>query len=183
MTMLTFQRIDLQDHLRRLRTNPGEDDLKRIEQLRGSINAEFVELEALQRGVSDIPASFSIMPEKDDIFAFDNLDEEEAAFDSDDDHPASDQNHPAPASGLVSPEFRTLALPSTFHDPYPPHCAVELTLRTQQALQQLNALRGAIADKSFQYSHIIREAPRKNVRTRARSGISKLNNIISFHCR
>jgi hypothetical protein len=177
--MLIFQRIDLQDRVRRLPRNPREEDVKQVDQLRGSINAELVELETLQRSVSDISASILIIQEKDDSAAFDDLDEDDSAYDF-----ATSDNHPsAPSSDTVPPEFRSFPMPSTFKDPHPPHCAMELTLRTRQALRHLNALRGAIADKSFQYSHVIRVAPRKSVRTRARSAISKLNNIISFHCR
>ena len=176
---LTFWRIDLQDRLRRLPRNPREDHLKQIDQLRASINAEFVELETLQHGVSDISASFVTMQEKDDASAFDDLDED----DLDDHDLGSDDHDSATSSEMVMPECRTLAMPSTCKVPHPTHCAMELALRNQQALRHLSALRGAIADKSFQYSHVIRPAPRKSVHTRARSAISKLNNIISFHCR
>jgi hypothetical protein len=56
-----FQRIDFQDRLRRLQKNPLEEDAKQIEQLRGSINAEFGELETLQRAISDILATSVII--------------------------------------------------------------------------------------------------------------------------
>jgi hypothetical protein len=178
--MLTFQRIDLQDRLRRLPANPREEDLKQIEQLRGSIGAEFAELETLQLSVSDVFGSFVVMQEKDDAFAFDDLDEDDSALENQD-LPVPDTAAEVPE--VVPAETRPLAMPSTLKAPHPPHCAMELTVRTRQALRHLNALRGAIADKSFQYSHVIRVAPRKSVRTRARSAISKLNNLISFHCR
>ena len=154
--------------------------MKHIERLRASLNAEFVELEALQRTVSDIPAAFTIVEQEDEIAAFNDLDEDISAFDA----AASDnQADRVSAPDMMPAEFRTLAIPSTFDMSYPHLCTMELTLRVRQALRHLNALRGAIADKSFQYSHGIRVAPRKSVRTRARSAISKLNNIISFHCR
>jgi hypothetical protein len=60
---------------------------------------------------------------------------------------------------------------------------VELNLRIQQADKCLQALRDNIADKSFQYSHVIRVAPRKGVRTRGRGAITKLNGIIAYHAR
>jgi hypothetical protein len=153
--------------------------LKQIEQLRGFINAEFLELEILQRGVSDISASFVTIQENDDTARFDDLDED----DLDDHNLASGNDGPAASPEMVPEDGRTLAMPSTCKIPHPTHCAMELTLRGRQALRHLNALRGAIADKSFQYSHVVRPAPRKSVRTRARSAISKLNNMISFHCR
>jgi hypothetical protein len=183
MSMLIFHRIDLQDGLRRLPKNPREENVKQMEELRSSINAEFSRLEALQHEVSDISANLLTMPEKDDdndVAAFDDLDEDE----SDDYNPALNIDPDLAATSDIVPDaLRTLTMPSTLKDPDPLHCAVELTLRTQQALRHISALRGAIADKSFQYSHVIRVAPRKSVRTRARSVILKLNHIISFHCR
>ena len=59
---------------------------------------------------------------------------------------------------------------------------VELQLRLKQAEKCLQALWDTIADKSFQYSHVIRVAPRKGVRTRARATIIKLNFEITLHC-
>jgi hypothetical protein len=40
-----------------------------------------------------------------------------------------------------------------------------------------------IAEKSFQYSNVIRVAPRKSIRTRARMALVELDRRISFHCR
>ena len=59
---------------------------------------------------------------------------------------------------------------------------VELQLRLKQADKSLQALRDTIADKSFQYSHVICVAPRKGVRTRAQATITKLNFQIALHC-
>jgi hypothetical protein len=60
---------------------------------------------------------------------------------------------------------------------------VELDLRLDQAARIISGLRDLIAEKSFQFSDVIRVAPRKGVRTRARSTIAKLNNHIAYHCR
>lgn len=76
-----------------------------------------------------------------------------------------------------------LPMPSTSKSPNPLHQAIELTLREQQASRLLNSLRETIADKSFQHSHVLRVAPRKAVRSRARSVIIQLNSRISFYCR
>jgi hypothetical protein len=175
--LLTFQRIDLQDRLHCLQRNPTEEDLKQIEQLRISLNAEFTVLDALQRSVPDISSGFRLMLEEEDASAFDYLDDEELEDD------VVLKNHPPALVGDVVPvESCTLPMPSTCDFPHPPHHALELTLRARQAHRHLEALQGAIADKSFQYSHVIPVAPRKSVRTRAHSAITKLNNVISFHC-
>jgi hypothetical protein len=83
---------------------------------------------------------------------------------------------------MVQPALRPLLIPSTLKDQCPSYCVVELKLRTRQVIRHLSALHGAITDKSFQYSHVIRGTPQKSVQTRAHSVISKLNAIISFHC-
>jgi hypothetical protein len=80
ISILIFQRIDLQDRLRRLPKNPREEDLKQTEELHSSINAEFARLEALQRQVSDIMPNLLTRPEKDEAAAFDDLDEDESCY-------------------------------------------------------------------------------------------------------
>jgi hypothetical protein len=83
----------------------------------------------------------------------------------------------------VSPVYSMrLPIPSTLQSPNPFHKAIELALRVQQAARLLNTLREAIADKSFQYSHVIRVAPRKTHHSHARSRIIQLNNQISLYC-
>ena len=74
-------------------------------------------------------------------------------------------------------------MPSTYEGTNLTYRTIELVLRRRQACQHLTDLRGAIADKSFQYSHVLRVAPGKMIRNRARSSIKKLNDVISFHCR
>lgn len=84
---------------------------------------------------------------------------------------------------VTRPEQRMLSMPSTWPSGDNNYRAVELELRIKQAARSLETLRELIADKSFQYSHVIRIAPRKGVHSRARSTIAKLNHRISYHCR
>jgi hypothetical protein len=60
---------------------------------------------------------------------------------------------------------------------------LELVHRISQADHQLNQIRNLIAEKSFQFSHVLRVAPRKAVATRSRTVVKKLNNEIAGHCR
>jgi len=60
---------------------------------------------------------------------------------------------------------------------------MELTLRIKQATRYLAAIREAVAEKSFQYAHVMRKSPSKGVRTRSRTVISKLNERIALRCR
>lgn len=80
-------------------------------------------------------------------------------------------------------EQRQLPIPSAWPSFDSPYRVPELKLRIPQATRTIQALRDSIADKSFQYSHVIRVAPRKGVRTRARATIAKLNQLIAYHSR
>jgi hypothetical protein len=82
---------------------------------------------------------------------------------------------------MVPVEKQTLHIPSN-QNVTPRHDDVELALRRNQARSHLHQLRELIAEKSFQYSDVIRKAPRKGVRTRARGTLKAINTQISFHC-
>jgi hypothetical protein len=57
-----------------------------------------------------------------------------------------------------------------------------LVLRKKQAAWYLAAVREAVAEKSIQYSQVMRGAPSKGVQTRSRTTIAKLDNRISWYC-
>jgi hypothetical protein len=78
-----------------------------------------------------------------------------------------DQTIPLPSNGNVSRE----------------HSGLELSHRILHAEYHLNRIRDLIADKSFQYSHVIRVSPRKSVNTRSRAAVKKLTLQISHHSR
>jgi hypothetical protein len=84
---------------------------------------------------------------------------------------------------VVHPEHRPISIPSRWVSNNDTYRHFELNLRIQQATRNISALRDLIAEKSFQFSHVIRVAPRKGVRTRSRSVIAKINFRISYHCR
>jgi hypothetical protein len=60
---------------------------------------------------------------------------------------------------------------------------LECSHRILRAEHHLNQIRNLIAEKSFQFSHIVRISPRKSVTTRSRACVKKLNQQIAFHCR
>jgi hypothetical protein len=74
---------------------------------------------------------------------------------------------PLPSNGNVGPELAQL----------------EISHRFEHANHHLNRIRDLIAEKSFQFSHVIRVAPRKAVNTRSRAEVKKINLQISIHCR
>jgi len=118
---------------------------------------------------------------------FDNIDEDN---DKDDNNPWDIIYERDEAA--ILPESRQLSMPSTWttnNDRYWEmgfnlhFREVELTLHMNQADSALNGLRETIADKSFQYSHVIRVAPCQVICTRARTAIAKLNHTIVYLCR
>ena len=63
------------------------------------------------------------------------------------------------------------------------HKNLELSLRSSRAEHHLARIRELIAEKSFQYSHVMRVSPRKGTTTRSRASLKKLNTEIALHCR
>lgn len=88
-----------------------------------------------------------------------------------------------PAStGRLQIEDRLIPLPSNGNVGLV-HAQLEIQHRISHAEYHLSRIRDLIAEKSFQYSHVIRVAPRKSVNTRSRAEVKKLNLQISVHCR
>jgi hypothetical protein len=128
-----------------------------------------------------------------------NQQEADASFDDLDDlddNPASDRrNGPPPIhlapplppadieNEIVQPEMRSISIPSNWFSVDNIYRAIEVELRISQAERTLEVLRNLVADKSFQYSHGVRTAPRKAVKTRSRSSILTINHRIAFHCK
>jgi hypothetical protein len=81
------------------------------------------------------------------------------------------------------PEHRPLSLPSHNSTEDPPYSKVELSLRVKQASQYLSAIQEAVAEKSFQYSHVMRGTHSKAIWTRSRAVIRKASDRISHCCR
>jgi hypothetical protein len=165
--------------LRQLSKNPQEENVTQIEELQQSILAQFLALEG-QQASSGISSGQTTLMDEDDITCFDDLDDTES-----DAHTAQtggEEPTLAPAN-TDRHQIRIPMMPSTSEQPAPREKVAELMLRKRQASKLLKSLRDAIADKSFQYSHVIRVAPRKRVSNRARKTIIILNNSISFYCR
>lgn len=70
-------------------------------------------------------------------------------------------------------EEQVLPLPSRQNNPSAADRDTELELRCKCADELLAKIRETIADRSFLYSHVIRGAPRKAVKTRARAKVIK----------
>ena len=140
-------RITLQDIVRRLTKNVQEDDEWHMDQLKDSIHAKFAILKAVCLKIPGI--SGIVHPPADPTsLAFDDLDDLDEPV-HDDNVVSEDQDHLIPSHSRQLPCHQLY----NFHQNI--HIQFELTLRKRQANWHLNLLREAIANKSFQYSHII----------------------------
>lgn len=196
-------RIRVQDKVRALKRQPREEDRNIVEIERAHIRVQLDHFHTLgaQTGLNLVMAAQQLAPDLS-VTAFDELEVEPA----DEDLPPG-QVWAATADSVMSdrpndveltsaaaaagpeeepvfgpPENVSLPLPSTTAGNVVLG-AVELRLREAQAVRYLDNLRELIAEKSFLYSHVIRVAPRKVVRTRARANIAKLNLSITHLCR
>lgn len=97
-----------------------------------------------------------------------------------DDHPVS-YNSP-PTNNPTQIEDLLIPLPSN-GNVASTYAQCELSHRILHANLFLNRIRNLIAEKSFQYSHIIRVSPRKGVNTQSRVAVKRLNLQISIQCR
>jgi hypothetical protein len=95
-----------------------------------------------------------------------------------------------PAPSISSPSSSSAIQIEDQHIPLPSnnnvaqsYSQLELSHRISHADHHLNRIRDLIAEKSFQYSHVIRVSPRKGVNTKSRGAVKKLNLEISIYCR
>lgn len=169
----------MQDKVHRLKKEPYEDDRLEIERLRSILGAKVENLHDLQRrAVLDFQRiePYSIV----DADIFDYSDEEDTVTEE---VPLPADSLPAESFGTVPIELCPLSIPSTALSVDHPLRSIELGLRILQAKRCLHALREAIADKSFQYLHVIRKASRQAMRLRSRKTIIKLNNQLTYYSR
>jgi hypothetical protein len=97
------------------------------------------------------------------------------------DEPAPSSNHQSSKSNEQI-EDRLIPLPSN-DNIQQDYAQLELTHRISHADHHLSRIRDLIAEKSFQYSHVIRSSPRKSVNTHSRGAVKRINFDISVHCR
>src|ERR1700742_1331607 len=162
--------IDIQDQVRRIGQQPYEDDINKVKELRDQLSLLLIHLHELQSkaGISDVGTGPAPPAEDETEFSDDELDAEDSTDSlSSDATPIERQLIPLPSHGRCPAELGQL----------------ELSLRLEQAEWHLSRLRDLIADKSFQYSHVMREAPTNAVVTKLRAAVKHLNQEITRHCR
>jgi hypothetical protein len=182
MYMLKLYRLEIQAKVRHLGRNPGTTAQQSIESAREQLTALVHELKrkTLAAGVVEVHSS-TYRTVQEPLGMWDEVVNEPMPG-----GPAQGDLNPAidePAStGAIPIENQMLPLPSNGNVGQE-HAPLELSYRIQHAENHLNRIRDLIAEKSFQFSHVIRVAPRKDVNTRSRAEVKKLNLKISVHCR
>jgi hypothetical protein len=168
MDFISYIRIELQDKVRRLGSNPLDGDQQVVEQQRQTMASMLLRLKRLQltAGVIECRPITEIPHHNETVF--DDLGDSTASSDS-----SSKPN-------LMTVEREVLHLPSHGNVPVE-YSDLELRYRLQQANIQVNRLRDIIADISFQYSQIVRDPVRKSVQTRGRKQIKSLNHNLTLH--
>ena len=177
-----FYRLKLKANVRHLRRSPGALDPMSIQSDREELSALFIQLNQIQReaGVAEPNSAVNAQSNPTDIwddFAFDPIQEEAEPVPT-----TSSATARLPAEGPIPIEDVVIPLPSNGNTSLV-YRDLEISHRTSAADEQLNHIRNLIAEKSFQFSHVIRVAPRKGVATRSRAAVKKLNNEIAEHCR
>jgi hypothetical protein len=156
--------------VRRLVAEPREEDRKAVESKRKSLASTIIHLRQLQAaaGVRNIDHGNTHPP--NDPEWNDGYGQQADAG------PGLGPEHTLPI------EQELIGLPSNGNVDGN-HGPLELLFRKQQAKTALNRVRDLIADNSFQYSHVLRQASRQALKTRSRTAISKINMDIDFQAR
>src|SRR5580704_6434090 len=132
--------------VRRLVSNPRQEDNDAIEKKREALVSMFIHLKNLQgsAGVTDI--ALQQEQNDDNETSFDDKDQEASA--------SAPAPAPAPIPGNIPVERHVISLPSNGN--FSLELAnIEINLRTKQAKTELTRIRDIIAQISFHYSHII----------------------------
>ena len=185
-------RTDVIDRIRRLNDDPREEERAQVENMRQQLTSHFSVLSSMERRLNILPGPVAHFNDGVQSAEFDDIGQ--------DDGPAATTGEPVPAAMAplteqpdpnlpITPEARTIQFPSNIglipgqhglENSMMQYREEELTVRVAQASKFLGKIREAVAEKSFQYSHIQRQAPKKSVKTRSRTVIGKLNHQLAL---
>jgi hypothetical protein len=146
-----------------------------VEQLRQALTTDLILLHSLRPALDQQEAMLAYNDDPVEDLFDDSEDEQE------DPNAGADAgllNSEPQADDLTPPEQKSLHLPSSLVNEHPLREA-ELSLRIKQASRYLAAIREAVAEKSFQYSHVIRSAASNVIRTRFRGTVTRISERIS----
>jgi len=163
--------------------------MEAIEKDHGQLTVLYVELRRAQQAANVMENNNASFVDVDGLNIWDDV-ELDIIPNSDDmplDSDAASGTAPAPALarnalGPSAIEDYLIPLPSNGNVDVG-HKNLEIAFRSSRAEHHLARIRELIAEKSFQYSHVMRVSPRKGTTTRSRASIKKLNTEIALHCR
>jgi len=163
--------------------------MEAIEKDRGQLTVLYLELRRAQQAANVMENNNAPFVDVDGLNIWDDV-ELDIIPNSDDmplDSDAASGTAPAPAPtrnalGPSAIEDYLIPLPSNGNVDIC-HRNLELSFRSSRAEHHLARIRELIAEKSFQYSHVMRVSPRKGTTTRSQASIKKLNTEIALHCR
>jgi hypothetical protein len=183
-------RLHLQAKVRQLNRAPGSVNCETIEKDRGTLTLLMSQLKEAQDHARVLSTNITSLPLPEEQEAWDDLIYEPTNLGPDSTQRTAPIRPPGPSGSRIagqssqpsSIEDQQLALPSNGNVDLK-HNDLECKHRISLAEYHLDQIRNLIAEKSFQFSHLIRAAPRKAVVTRSRAAVNKLNQQISMHCR
>jgi hypothetical protein len=173
--------LEIQAKVRQLGWNPGITGRQSIETAREQLTVLLHELKNAMHVAGVVEIKGTVTPDHEPLAMWDEILYEPVIAGP---NPIRDITELAePASiGPTQIEDQLIPLPSN-NNVGPAYFQLELTHRVSSADNHLNRIRDLIAEKSCQYSHVIRVSPSKRVNTRSRAEVKKLNLQISVHCR
>ena len=167
-------RLDVQDHARRLKKEPRAEDHEKLQRMRQSLSNQLAVINSLWQRIDGAAGPLMPMVDVNDPAAFDNIDGDflaESMGKSSTPDDGSDENIDTGGQSsdeeMDLPEYRILPIPSAIDQPLRHYQEIEMRLRERQADALLASLRELIAEKSFHYSHILRLAKSQSTRSRA----------------
>lgn len=177
--LINMFRWSLRDRIRRAGRQLSESDSRIIDSERqkiGNLMQSFWKArECAGCSPADVPQTTS--EEEDDLSDDDDVEDDNGddTTDLEDGENEGDESDYDNVTGngyeqLPGPvEYHCVPVPSSVLGSGAADRATELMVRKANAEHLLGKVREAVADRSFQYSHIIRKAPTKGIKTRARS--------------
>ena len=148
-----------------------------MERLRRTLTADLILLQSLHSSLNHTRFTQTDDTAEPDAEWLDDNDGEA-------DPSARDQSEENNPNTRLPPEHISLHLPSTqLTDTHHLLSKAKLAAQIKQATQNLATLHDGIAQKSFQYSHVMRSAPSKGFRTCSRSVILVISDRISHYFR
>jgi hypothetical protein len=177
----TISRLEIQAKVRQLGRNPSVAARQSIETAREQLSVLLQELKNAINVAGVVELNGTTSPVHEPLAMWDDILYEAAPADPNP-MPVVVESSARPSTGPIQLEDQLIRLPSNGNIEAA-HAQLEITHRISHADHHLNRIRDLIAEKSFQYSHVIRVSPRKGVNTRSRAEVKKLNLQISVHCR